>query len=134
MDVMEKEEVSQVRQQLRDSEFSPDVYLASLLENKQLSEFSDIEQIQSLIKDKQLHVHQQVDPQDRPAWHQELQQLNEQLAVHAAPYCEQLRTLLAQRERQLDQKTAFCSRDFPFCLFSAETLFPQLLAFVGKPL
>jgi hypothetical protein len=129
-----EEEVSQVRQQLRDSEFSPDAYLASLLENKQLSDFSDIEQIQSLIKDKQLHVHQQVDPQDRPAWHQKLQQLNEQLAAHAAPYCEQLHELLAQREQQLDQKTAFCSREFPFCLFPAETLFPQLLAFAGKPL
>lgn len=132
--LVSEDEVNQVRQQLRDSEFSPDVYLASLLETKQLSDSSDIEKIRSLINDKQLHVRQQVAPGDRPAWHQQLQQINEQLAAQAAPYCEQLRELLTLREQQQEQKAAFCSRDFSFCLFPAETLFPLLLAFVAKPL
>jgi hypothetical protein len=126
------EQVNRARQQLRDSEFSPDVYLASLLEDKQVSDAGEIEQIRSLIDDKQRHVRQQVDPQDRPAWHEQLQQINEQLARHVAPYSHQLREQLVHQEQQFEQKEIFRSRDFAFCLFSRETLFPQLLEFVGK--
>ncbi len=125
-------QVNQARQQLRDSEHSPDVYLATLLEEKQVSDAGEIELIQALIDDKQRHVRQQVDPQDRPAWHKQLQHIHQQLAQHAAPYSSELRDQLAHLQKQFDQKENFCSRDFSFCLFSRETLFPQLLEFVGK--
>ena len=126
------EQVKQARQQLRDSEFSPDVFLATLLEDKQVSDTGEIEQIRSLIDDKQRHVRQQVDPQDRPAWHEHLQQINEQLARHAAPYSGQLREHAVHLEQQFKLKAALCSRDLSFCLFSRENLFPPLLEFVGN--
>ena len=126
------DQVNQARQQLRDSEHSPDVYLATLLEEKRVPDAGEIELIRALIDDKQRHVRQQVDPEDRPAWHKQLQHIHQQLALHAAPYSSTLRDRVTDLQEQLDQKENFRARDFSFCLFSRETLFPQLLEFVMK--
>ncbi|MDP7204112.1 MAG: hypothetical protein QGH11_00975 [Pirellulaceae bacterium] len=126
------DQVNQARQQLRDSEHSPDAYLATLLEEKQVPDAGEIELIRALIDDKQRHVRQQVDPEDRPAWHKQLQQIHQQLALHAAPYSSTLRDRVTHLQEQLDQNENFRARDFSFCLFSRETLFPQLLEFVIK--
>ena len=126
------DQVNQARQQLRDSEHSPDVYLATLLEEKRVPDAGEIELIRALIDDKQRHVRQQVDPEDRPAWHKQLQHIHQQLSLHTAPYSSTLRDRVTDLQEQLDQKENFRARDFSFCLFSRETLFPQLLEFVMK--
>ena len=124
--------VDQARQQLRDSEFSPDVFLSALLEDNQVSDETQIGLIRSLIESKQQHVRQQISPADRPAWHQQLQAINQQLSSYADPFRDSLREQLAELVRQHAQKAALSSREFSFCLFPAETLFSQLLEFVGK--
>ena len=123
------QELIELERQLRDLEFSPEVYLQQQLSSS--VELDERDQIDSLVRQKRELLASQPDPAERREWHQQLQKLNQQLAGFTSAGRQQLQQELNLLQQQLRQRQLFRSREFSSCLFAGETLFPQLLEFVS---
>jgi len=117
------------RKKLREMTYHPDTEIAELsLDDASASEIAE------LLKKKKIWVHTTKTPENASERHQSITSVNQALQPWLAPQRAILETELAQSEQRILANQLLESREYPFCLFSRETLCNFLLDFSSRML
>ncbi|HCA48940.1 MAG TPA: hypothetical protein DEP12_00950 [Planctomycetaceae bacterium] len=85
------------------------------------------------MEDKRQHVQQTVPPEQRPAWHQTLQEIHQKIKLVLADEEERLLNAKIQLEKQQLNFQLFDSREFSLVLFNGKTLLDLLVSATNTP-
>ena len=124
-----QQELDVVNQDLRALKFSPDKVALKAIENGHKAGT----QLAQLMEDKRQHVQQTVPPEQRPAWHQTLQEIHQKIKLMLAGEEERLLNAKIQLEKQQLNFQLLDSREFSLVLFNGKTLLDLLVSATNTP-
>jgi len=123
-DETDEDGLLQMNRKLRDAYFNPNRLLQS--------DRHTTSDVQQLIAQKEKLIRDVPSFPEKRAWHQQLEQVNQQLRAHVVEKEESLREKRAQWEVRLKQKRILQSREYSFCMFPHQTLIDLLLDLAQK--
>ncbi len=124
-----QQELDEVNQDLRALEFSPDKVAQKAIENGHKAGA----ELAQLMEEKRQHVQQTVPPEQRPAWHQTLQEIHQKIKLILADEEERLLNTKIQLEKQQLNFQLLDSREFSLVLFNGKTLLDLLVSATNTP-
>jgi len=118
------QDLSLLKQELRDMTYHPETYVAALRLNEQ-----ERMEVTALVERKLHWVHTPKTPTNAAKRHQEITSANQALLTWLAPLLESRQREISQTSEQLRVNQLLESRDYPFCLFPQNILRKFLLDF-----